>query len=200
MKKIFFKISFFVFVIVAFYGCKSVMAKVYGIKNPEITSITEAQKYLSEKKILGKDVYFKSAKDFGLVTKGDIKLPDAIFYNKNGKQVEFRVTANECSNDITKFIENMNQINYLPQKEGILLNQLLNHISDSKGSVIQPSENADAVVFLNWSTYMGRLNKTVFEWTDILQKTSDGNDVKVEYYLLSFDFLDSWEDKHLIKQ
>lgn len=201
MKKIFLKTVVLVSMASLFYNCQPIVKAVYGIKNPKITNTTETQKFLSKKQITGEDVYFNSATDLSKVTKGGgFSLPDAIFYNKKGQQVNFRTKASECTNDITLFIKNINKIDSLPVKEGIKLNNLLNHISDSKGNVIHPSENADAVVFLNWSTYMGRLNKTVFEWTDILQKTSDGNDVKVEYYLLSFDFLDSWEDKHLIKQ
>lgn len=193
------KTYFLLPVIFLLVSCSPILKMAYGIKDPKITDTEKTQKYLVKKNIQGKDVYFNSAKDLGQATKGNFNLPDAIFYNKEGQQVEFRVSASECANDITKFIENINQINFLPEKEGISLGELLQHISDSEGNSIIADTSADAFVFLNWATYMGKLNKSVFEWADVLQKSSDNN-IKVEYYLMSFDFLDRWEDKDLLTE
>lgn len=121
------------------------------------------------------------------------------FFNNKGQQVEFRATTKECVNDVTVFLENIDKIDTLPVKEGMNLNQLVQHIADSNGKPVIIDQNADAIVFINWSTYMGKLNKTVFEWTDIIQKIPNSSNIKVDYYLLSFDLLDHWEDKQLLE-
>jgi hypothetical protein len=130
---------------------------------------------------------------------GGVKIPAAIFFNHEGQQVEFRNTPKECTNDITLFLENISAINTLPTKKGLNLNELLQYVVDSNGNSITVNKDADAIVFINWSTYMGKLNKTVFEWTDIIQKMPKNSNVKVDYYLLSFDLLEKWEDKKLLE-
>lgn len=180
-------------------GCKSVLKKAYGIKNPQLTTTEKTKDFLNKKNIEGKDIYFKNAKYFTKTANASFQIPGAVFYNKNGQEVVFRNTAKECTNDITLFIENISTINTLPTKEGLNLNELLQYVVDSNGNSITVNKDADAIVFINWSTYMGKLNKTVFEWTDIIQKMPKDSNVKVDYYLLSFDLLEKWEDKKLLE-
>lgn len=180
-------------------GCKSVLKKAYGIKSPQLTTTEKTKDFLNKKNIEGKDIYFKNAKYFAKTANASFQIPGAVFYNKNGQEVVFRNTAKECTNDITLFIENISTINTLPTKEGLNLNELLQYVVDSNGNSITVNKDADAIVFINWSTYMGKLNKTVFEWTDIIQKMPKDSNVKVDYYLLSFDLLEKWEDKKLLE-
>lgn len=182
-----------------FSSCNPIMKTIAGVKTPKFTTTETAQKYLTKKGIQGKDVYLKSLTDWDKVVNGGIKIPTAVFFNHEGQQVEFRNTAKECTNDITLFLENISAINTLPTKEGLNLNELLEYIVDSNGNSITVNKDADAIVFINWSTYMGKLNKTVFEWTDIIQKMPKDSNVKVDYYLLSFDLLEKWEDKKLLE-
>ena len=183
-----------------FASCNPIMKTIAGVKTPKFTTTETAQKYLTKKGIQGKDVYLKSLTDWSKVVNGGIKIPAAVFFNREGQQVEFRATAKECVNDVTVFLGNIDTIDTLPVKEGMTLNQLLQHVADSNGKPITIDSNADAIVFINWATYMGKLNKTVFEWTDIIQKIPDtGSKLKVDYYLLNFDLLKHWEDKHLLE-
>lgn len=196
MKKIFTLLT----IVILFTSCSPILKTVYGIKNPKFTNIETTQKYLAQKSIQGKDVYFKSTKDIAIVMKNDVKIPNAVFFNNKGQQVEFRTTTKECVNDITVFLNNIEQIDEMPLKQGLSLNQLVQHIADRNGKPIKIDSTADAIVFINWATYMGKLNKTVFEWTDIIQKMPETDTkVKVDYYLLNFDLLDHWEDKQLFE-
>lgn len=185
--------------IILLTGCTPILKTVYGIKNPKLTTTEKTQNHLTKKGIQGKPVYFKSAKDLVTIMKNDVSIPDAVFFNSKGQQVEFRATAKECVNDVTVFLGNINMIDTLPVKKGTTLNQLVQNIADSNGKPVTIDKNADAIVFINWSTYMGKLNTTVFEWTDIIQKIPNSSNVKVDYYLLSFDLLDHWEDKQLLE-
>src|SRR5690606_12876697 len=180
-------------------GCSPILKTVYGIKNPQLTTTEKTKAFLNKKNIEGEDIYFKNAKYFAKIANASFQIPGAIFYNKNGQEVVFRNTAKECTNDITLFIENISTINTLPTKEGLHLNEVLQYGVDSNGNSITIDKDADAIVFINWSTYMGKLNKTVFEWTDIIQKMPKDSNVKVDYYLLSFDLLEKWEDKKLLE-
>lgn len=181
-------------------SCSPILKTIYGIKNPKFTDTETAQKYLDKKGIKGNDVYFKSVTDLVKATNNDFKIPAAVFFNRNGEQIEFRTSVEECVNDITVFLNNIEQIDEMPVKSGLSLNQLVQHISDGNENPIVIDKGADAIVFINWSTYMGRLNKSVFEWTNIIQKIPNTNsELKVDYYLLSFDLLEKWEDKHLIE-
>lgn len=192
------KLLFILTTIILLTGCTPVLKIAYGIKNPQLTTTEKTKDFLNKKNIEGKDIYFKNAKYFAKTANASL-IPGAIFYNKNGQEVVFRNTAKECTNDITLFIENISTINTLPTKEGLNLNELLQYVVDSNGNSITVDKDADAIVFINWSTYMGKLNKTVFEWTDIIQKMPKDSNVKVDYYLLSFDLLEKWEDKKLLE-
>ncbi|MDO5635896.1 MAG: lipoprotein [Myroides sp.] len=180
-------------------SCQPIMKTIAGVKTPKFTTTETAKKHLDKKSIQGKDVYFKSTKDIAIVMKNDVKIPNAVFFNNKGQQVEFRTNVKECTNDVTVFLNNIDEIDTLTVKEGMTLNQLVQHIVDRNGKPVTIDQNADAIVFINWSTYMGKLNKTVFEWTDIIQKIPNDSNVKVDYYLLSFDLLDHWEDKKLLE-
>ena len=192
------KLLFILTTIILLTGCTPVLKIAYGIKNPQLTTTEKTKDFLNKKNIEGKDIYFKNAKYFAKTANASL-IPGAIFYNKNGQEVVFRNTSKECTNDITLFIENISTINTLPTKEGLNLNELLQYVVDSNGNSITVDKDADAIVFINWSTYMGKLNKTVFEWTDIIQKMPKDSNVKVDYYLLSFDLLEKWEDKKLLE-
>lgn len=193
------KLIFILTTIILLTGCTPVLKTLYGIKNPKLTTTEKTKGFLNKKNIEGKDIYFKNAKYFAKAANASFQIPGAVFYNKNGQEVVFKNTAKECTNDITLFIENISTINTLPTKEGLNLNELLQYVVDSNGNSITVDKDADAIVFINWSTYMGKLNKTVFEWTDIIQKMPKNSNVKVDYYLLSFDLLDKWEDKQLLE-
>ena len=195
MKKLLFTLT----TIILLTGCTPVIKTLYGIKNPKLTTTEKTKEFLSKKNIEGKDIYFKNAKCFAKTANASFQIPGAVFYNRNGQEVVFRNTAKECTNDITLFLENITAINTLPTKEGLKLNELLQYVVDSNGNSITINKDADAIVFINWSTYMGKLNKTVFEWTDIIQKMPNDSNAKVDYYLLSFDILEKWEDKQLLE-
>jgi len=192
------KLLVFLTALILLTGCTPVLKTLYGIKNPKLTTTEKTKEFLSKKNIGRKDIYFKNAKYFAKTANASFKIPGAVFYNRNGQEVVFRNTAKECTNDITLFIENISTLNTLPTKEGLHLNELLQYVVDSNGNSIAIDKDADAIVFINWSTYMGKLNKTVFEWTDIIQKIPKNSNVKVDYYLLSFDLLEKWEDKQLL--
>lgn len=179
-------------------GCKPVLKTVYGIKNPKPTTKEVAQKFLDKKRIEGKVLYYKDAKSFSSVL-GKIKIPDAQFFNKKGELVEFRKTASECTNDVTVFLEDLKELEGLPLKEGMDLATLLKFTTDAKGNAVRPNADADMTVVINWATYMGSLNKTVFEWVEVLQQIEkEHKNINVDYYLLNLDMLESWEDVELL--
>lgn len=184
--------------IMLFASCKPVLKTLYGIKNPKLTTKEVAQKFLDKKKIEGKELYYKDAESYILAQK-TITLPDAQFFNKEGKLVEFRKTASECTNDVTVFLEGLNELEDLPLKKGMDLATLLKFTTDEKGNAVHPNADADMTVVINWATYMGRLNKTVFEWVEVLQQIEkEHKNINVDYYLLNLDMLESWEDVELL--
>src|SRR5690606_29573038 len=111
--------------------CTPILKTVYGSTNPTSTTTDKTQKHPTKNGIQGKSVYFKSAKDHVTIMKHEVSIPDAVFFNSKGQQVEFRASAKECVNDVTVFLENINTIDTLPIKKGMTLNQLLQHIADS---------------------------------------------------------------------
>lgn len=184
--------------IMLFASCKPVLKTLYGIKNPKLTTKEVAQNFLDKKKIEGKVLYYKDAESYILAQK-TITLPDAQFFNKEGALVEFRKTASECTNDVTVFLEGLNELEDLPLKKGMDLATLLKFTTDEKGNAVQPNADADMTAVINWATYMGRLNKTVFEWVEVLQQIEkEHKNINVDYYLLNLDMLESWEDVELL--
>lgn len=184
--------------IMLFASCKPVLKTLYGIKNPKLTTKEVTQRFLDKKKLEGKVLYYKGAESYILAQK-TITLPDAQFFNKEGELVEFRNTASECTNDVTVFLEGLNELEDLPLKKGMDLATLLKFTTDEKGNVVHPNADADMTVVINWATYMGSLNKTVFEWVEVLQQIEkEHKNINVDYYLLNLDMLESWEDVELL--
>lgn len=110
--------------IMLFASCKPVLKTLSGIKNPKPTTKEITQKFLDKNGIEGKVLYYKDAKSFSSVL-GKITIPDAQFFNKEGALVEFRKTASECTNDVTVFLEGLNELEDLPLKKGMDLATLL---------------------------------------------------------------------------
>lgn len=169
-------------------GCESTMKFFYGIKSPSFTSQENVRNYLVKHQIdTAHLVYFNSFSSMIKASRsGFMSFPNAIFYNKAGKRVLYDKSANDCNAKVDVFLSDLRNI-----ESATITDDDLTELT----SLLTPctQEMADINVFITWSTYSGRLNKTkAFDWVRLIEQAKREN-ISINYYLLSGDYMLSWQ-------
>ncbi len=176
-------------VILVLTGCKPALKTVYGIKEPQLENDQSINQYLSEHKLdkIG-TLKFPTVFSFAMASQMDyLVVPDAIFYNREGFLVPYKKEAVTCNANVPEFIAELKNFGSKPADQARTLKQFQNLLG------LNPEEHvADVTVFITWTKYSGRLNKTkAFEWIKLLDKAKDEG-ISVSYHLLNCDFQQSW--------
>lgn len=170
-------------------GCTPVLKTAYGIKKPKVESPGSVKKFLVKHKIDTSKVYV--LKDINaFVTANQKKLmtfPDAVFFNKQGNLVRYKKETEDCNAKVDDFISELENFSTLPQDSSVTMTDL-----DAMLLGNPITERADVNVFITWTVYSGRLNKTkAFEWIHLIEKAK-ARGVNANWYLLNLDFQKSW--------
>jgi len=188
-------IILFLSLITFFTSCKSVTKKLYGVKDPKVESISSIQEYLMKNKIdTSKTVLFKNLRSFAIASNSKtLVVPDALFFNADGDLISYAKSTESCNANVDDFISDLKNINEKESDSPFNLYSLNALIQNTQKESLELNEKQDAYVFITWSRYVGKLNKTkAFAWIDLIEKAKNEN-VKVKYYLLNCDFQESWE-------
>jgi hypothetical protein len=171
------------------YGCKPALKTAYGIKKPRLENEVSIKKYLAKKHVDTTNVYtFKDIQAF-LVTsqKGMLSFPEAIFFNKQGNLVRYKKEAETCNAAVDDFLLDLGSFSDLPEDKSITMDEFQGLLKGA-GEL----EKADVNVFITWTIYSGRLNKTkAFEWVNLINKAK-ANGINDKVYLLNCDYQKSW--------
>ena len=183
------KAIYFLFFVMFLTGCKPILKTAYGIKNPKLEDKESIKKYLVKKEIDTTNVYvFKDLMAFATASQKDLlSIPDAIFFNKKGNFVPYKETANSCNANADKFLVDLKSFDHAVEDSTKKMNDVF--------KLLKPSMNfrrSDINVFITWTTYAGRLNKTkAFEWIKLIERAKKSG-VDISYYLVNCDFQKSW--------
>ena|SRR5690606_34130922 len=170
-------------------GCKPILKTVYGIKDPAVETDSSVKEYLVKKRVDTTNVLtFPTVFSFAMASEQNYLIfPDALFFNKEGYFVPYKSTAQTCNANVSKFIDDLKNFSSHPADQSRKLSELESYLQLKK---TEPA--ADITVFITWTKYSGRLNKTkAFEWVRALEKAKkDG--ISLNYYLLNCDFQKKW--------
>jgi len=170
-------------------GCQTTVKTAYGIKKPRLETQASIKKYLVKNKVDTSHVYvLKDLSAFVTASsKNLLSIPDAVFFNKNGNLVRYKKETEDCNAKVDDFIAEIGNFSALPEDPNIKMDELLGMLY---GKPI--SAKADVNVFITWTVYAGRLNKTkAFEWIKLMEKAK-ANGIKANWYLLNCDYQKSW--------
>lgn len=183
------------FVVSALTGCKAILKKSYGIKNPKIETEASVKNYLKKNEISAQNLLiFKSLQSWSDARQQKLlTIPDAMFYNAKGEFVTYKKTAADCNAKIDGFIADLKELNNLPSDKARTFGDLSKLLTDYNNNTIAPEKGYDGYVFITWCIYIGKLNRDkAFDWVNLLNK-ANANGLKIKYYLVNVDFQDSWE-------
>jgi len=176
-------------VLLFFVGCKPVLKTAYGIKKPKLETTQSVKRYLVKNKVDTTHVYaFKDLNAFAAANaKNLINVPDVIFFNKSGNLVRYKKETEDCNAKVDDFIGELENFSTLDEDPRVTMDELAQMLA---GKPI--NERADVNVFITWTVYAGRLNKTkAFEWIHLIEKAK-AKGISANWYLLNCDFQKSW--------
>ncbi|RYJ42032.1 hypothetical protein [Flavobacterium beibuense] len=174
------------------FGCKSMLVKSYGIKDPEFENKTTITEYLTKKHMDTTDVLvFKNFNAFALAVKKGMKIPNAMFFNSAGNFVNYQKTPEDCNAKVSGFITDIKAINSLQEDISFNVFKMSDFLVKPNGSNPVIEKGYDAYVLINWALYAGKMNEEkAFVWVSLLKQNE--RDFKVKYYLLNCDLQDMW--------
>jgi hypothetical protein len=178
-----------VFVLLLCSGCQTALKTAYGIKKPKLETTQSIKKYLVKQDIDTSNVYvLKDIKAFlSASQKKMLSIPDAIFFNKQGNLVRYKKETEDCNAKVDDFIAELENFSALPEDPNITMTEFLGML---EGGPI--NQKADINVFITWTVYAGRLNKTkAFEWIHLIEKAK-AKGINANWYLLNCDYQKSW--------
>jgi len=174
-------------------SCGLVAKKIYGIKKPKSEDAKTVKLFLLNNKIDTTNVYvFRSAESFVKYTKlKSLTIPGAIFFNKEGNNIEYNKTASNCTKNVTSFLDDLKSFSTKVTTDNLKFDDVLLLLKPISG--IKRNDNADINVFILWTVYIGKLNdENTYEWIKLLEKAkSEG--LKINYYLLNCDTQKDWD-------
>ena len=178
---------FFLLILLLSSSCVMIYKKVKKVKNPNletmetIYSFLQKDNYDTSKLIVLKD--FNSFKEF---MKVENSVPNALFFNNKGQFIEYRKSIEDCNAKISDFIIEIQSINDSTNFSALQLSELM--------PLFEKNINTNEInVLITWAIWMGKINKEKsFEWIKLI-KEAQQKGVKINYYLLNCDILESWE-------
>lgn len=170
-------------------SCKTIMMKMYGIKNPGIeneqTIKKGALKYHLDTTNIVTTADQKIASDFSAYG-----IPNAAIYDSNGKYIEYRQTDTSCNAGLFQFIPDLNLSNTYNKPDSTDLKGELVKFRDLKGKALGEVEKADFYVLIYWAVWTGKLNKDhVKIWEDLAKNNKN---CKVKVIKVNLDFQEYW--------
>ncbi len=181
--------------IVSAFSCTRILLISEGIKQPSLENHESWSRFLLSKGIDTSEILcFKDTQALHTFYRTDIGIPDAQFFNKEKKFVDYRQSIKDCNGMVSVFIENIDSVNLEPPLEGQYLDDYINNLVIEKTG--QPffleNQNYDAYMVVYWAKYLGKANKRkVYDWQELVKKANQ-NGKKIRMILVSVDYQELW--------
>lgn len=176
-------------------SCKYLLIKSEGIRQPKIENYESLSKFLLSKGIDTSEILcFKDTLALNIYYRNDFKIPDALFFNREKKFVDYRTSVTDCNGMVSVFIGNIDSINLKePIEEKILDSYLNNLVLEKTGQKFMlENQRYDAYMVVYWAKYLGKVNKRkVYDWQELAKKANQ-NGEKIRMILVSVDYQEFW--------
>ncbi len=182
-----------VFVIIA-AACTPLVKTIYGIRKPSIENQQSIQKFAKKKKLnVEKIVCFSKEDWFWAIQTKKIanNIPDMIVFDKEGRLLKIR-DENQCNAMNESLIADLAPGKQFEINDSLHLDEIHPKLRNLQGEPLTQKfvEKADFTIYVFWTTYTGKLNKTkTLNWqNEILSNTN----CIIDYYLVNMDQQQWW--------
>lgn len=181
------------FLILLATGCRPIMLKLYGIKNPDVENRTSILKKARKFGLDTTNIVTVKSADFLKTMKAAGGIPDAAVFNSEGEYLEYRATDTSCNAGLFGFIPSLSRDGSYNKTGKSTLNSELNTWNDLHGKSFK-QENlkpADFYVLIYWTVWTGRLNKDhVKIWENLAKQNKQAH---IEVVKVNLDFQEYWD-------
>ena len=181
--------------LILFPSCKFLLLKYEGVEQPALENHQSLSKFLFSNGIDTSEILcFKDTQALNIFYKSDIGMPDAQFFNKDKKFVDYRNSIKDCNGMVSVFIGKIDSINLVSPIEGKLLEHYLENVVVGKtgNKFILENQKYDAYMVVYWAKFMGKVTKRkVSEWQELAKKENQ-NGKKMRMILISVDYQQFW--------
>lgn len=179
-------------------SCTTIVKTAMGVKKPRLETKLSVKKYLVENDVYTSDVYvFRNLKAFALASEYQfLSFPDAFFFNEKGELVHYPKTTENCNAQVGSFIDDLKGFSDWPSDQNVHMEAFTKLLDPD----FNETQAAAISVFITFTTYSGKLNREkAFEWIALLEKAKQNN-LSVKYYLVSADYMQSWNIPESLKK
>jgi len=166
-----------------------------GIKQPAIENHQSLSKFLYSNGIDTSEILcFKDTQALNTFYRSGIGMPEAQFFNRDKKFVDYRNSIKDCNGMVSVFIGKIDSINLVsPIEEKLLEHYLENVVVEKTGNkFILENQKYDAYMVVYWAKFMGKVTKRkVSEWQELAKKENQ-NGKKMRVILISVDYQEMW--------
>jgi hypothetical protein len=183
-----------------FSACTTLIQWQMGIKSPKLESHDSLTGFLEKKKLTGERLLIvQNLKSYAALSKKNWNsFPEALFFDREGRFVPYKETAQSCNAGVGSFVSSIQDLDQLERIDSITADTLLQYLEESKsGRKIRFTElpSADLHVFLLWARFAGKLNQQkVWDWQAHFRKARE-NGLQIEETLISMDLQEKWDLK-----
>jgi hypothetical protein len=176
-------------------SCKYLLLKYEGIKQPSIENQESLSKFLWSKGIDTTEILcFKDTVALNNFYLSKIGMPEAVFFNREKRMVDYRNSFKDCNGMVSIFIDKGDSINLVKPIEGEFLDKYLEPlvIEKTEKKFILANQNYDVYMVVYWAKFMGNVSKRkVYEWQEHLKKANQ-NGQKMRMILVNVDYQQFW--------
>ena len=180
-------------------SCKRILLAQYGVKQPKIESYASLSSFLEKQNIRTKELYgfADTGKLYAKMKLGEVGIPEAYFFNKNGYFVPYKPAAKSCNASVSPFLDNMaTNFNTLPCDSSRHLTKELGYLVNLKTQQkVQLTDlpESDVYAVMYCAKYIGKVNKDkIWDWLAHIEMIQSKTKFKITPVLVSVDYLDFW--------
>ena len=166
-----------------------------GIKQPAIENHQSLSKFLYSNGIDTSEILcFKDTQALNTFYRSGIGMPEAQFFNRDKRFVDYRNSIKDCNGMVSVFIGKIDSINLVSPIEGKLLEHYLENVVVEKtgNKFILENQSYDAYMVVYWAKFLGKVTKRkVSEWQELAKK-ENLNGKKMRVILISVDYQEMW--------
>ncbi len=176
-------------------GCKPILLKIEGIRQPKLENHQSLSKFLLSCRVDTSEILcFKDTFALNKFYATDIAFPDARFFNKEKKLVDYRSLESDCNAKVSPFIEKIGSINKLTPVPAKTLDEFIKDlvVVQNAQKFILEDQEYDAYMIIYWAKYLGKVTKShISEWQELVNKGNKGSK-KTRVILVNLDYQSFW--------
>jgi len=124
--------------------------------------------------------------------KSGIKIPEAYFFSKNKRYIDYRSEPNQCNGGVLIFMDSLFSKKTEISNDSVLFNKLIENIVPlSQNSIMFPNEaDCDFYAIFYWAKFLGHNNKLkLLEWERKISELQ-AKGINICHIKITTDFMD----------